>query len=117
MMEREEMSIVYSTHILDDLHRLADELVFLQDGRVRKQAAKDDLVDRWRRLLFRYDGEPSELDGVVQVRCIGDTFEVISSDGKSTEAALAEAGAKNVRIAALGLEEIAVNIMKGNGHV
>jgi ABC-2 type transport system ATP-binding protein len=116
MMEQEEMTVLYSAHILDDLHRLADELVFLRDGQVQMLAAKDDLVDRWRRLVFRYEGEPSALDGVVEVRRIGDVFEVISSDGERTEAALAEAGAENVRIAALELEEIAVNIMKGNGH-
>jgi ABC-2 type transport system ATP-binding protein len=46
MMEEGEMTILYSTHILDDLHRLADDLVFLSDGKIQLQSAKDDLIDR-----------------------------------------------------------------------
>jgi ABC-2 type transport system ATP-binding protein len=117
MMGREEMTVLYSTHILDDLHRLADDVVFLHDGRVRLSASKDELIDRWRRIRFGLDRELSDLAGVVEANRVGPEFEVISNDGQSTMDALSNVGATGVRAQSLTLEEIAVNIMKGNGDV
>jgi ABC-2 type transport system ATP-binding protein len=117
MMGSEDMTVLYSTHILDDLHRLADDVVFLHDGRVRLSASKDDLIDRWRRIRFGLDKELSNLAGVVEATRVGPELEVISNDGRSTLAALSNLGATRVRAQSLTLEEIAVNIMKGNGDV
>ena len=99
MMESEEMTILYSTHILDDLHRLADELVFLDRGQVRLHAAKDDLIDSWRRIRFRRNGESRE---------------VVSQDVPTTLTELSGSGAETVSVSPLTLEEIAVAIMKGD---
>jgi ABC-2 type transport system ATP-binding protein len=117
MMEREEMTILYSTHILDDLHRLADDLVFLRDGGVNVHSSKDDLIDRWRRIRFRYDGESSRLEAVVKSTHLGQDHEILSSDGDRTLTALSAIGAHEIRACPLSLEEIAVNIMKGEHHV
>jgi ABC-2 type transport system ATP-binding protein len=115
LLEDGRTSLLYSTHILDDLQRLADELVFLSDGAITLQATKDDLLDRWRRLLFRYGGELPGLEGVVHETRRGETREVVTRDGERTIAALHAGGIENVRASALSLDEIAVHIMKGVG--
>jgi ABC-2 type transport system ATP-binding protein len=117
MMENEDMTVLYSTHIMDDLHRLADDLVFLHDGRVALHSSKDDLLDRWRRIRFGLDRDIPGLASVVETTRKGMEHEVISSDGETTLTALSDVGATRVRAQALTLEEIAVSIMKGNGDV
>ena len=53
VIEDSEHAIFYSTHVLSDISRLADELVFLRDGRVLLRSSRDALTDRWRRISFR----------------------------------------------------------------
>jgi ABC-2 type transport system ATP-binding protein len=117
MMESEQMTIFYSTHILDDLHRLADDLVFLHGGRVVLQSSKDDLIDGWRRFRFELDSDLHGVEGIIESKRIGSRHELVTSDGEGTLAALDAAGARGVTVQGLTLEEIAVHIMKGNGNV
>jgi ABC-2 type transport system ATP-binding protein len=114
MMESDDMTVLYSTHIVDDLHRLADDLVFLIDGKVRLHEAKDDLVDHWRRIRFQHTEPLSSLDGVMQHERDGRLHELVTPDGDKTAAELAARGAESIAIEPLTLEEIAVQIMKGN---
>jgi ABC-2 type transport system ATP-binding protein len=116
MMENGEMTVFYSTHLLDDLHRLADDLVFLDEGRILIDVSKDDLVDRWRRLRFQFNDDLPRLKGAVQQSRQGRVHEVITSAGDQTLAELESLGAEAIRPAAMTLEEIAVHIMKGEGH-
>jgi ABC-2 type transport system ATP-binding protein len=115
MMENGAMTVFYSTHILDDLHRLADDLVFLERGRVRLHVAKDDLVDSWRRVRFHFGGDLPDLPGAVQHSCQGRVHELVTTDCGRTVAELDGLGAESVRATAMSLEEIAVHIMKGDG--
>ena len=55
ILEDGEHAIFYSTHILSDISRLADDLAFLSDGKVVLQSAKDDLIDKWRKISFRLE--------------------------------------------------------------
>jgi len=47
-MEDEERAVFYSTHVLTDISRLADELAFIDEGRVLLRERTDVLIDRWR---------------------------------------------------------------------
>jgi ABC-2 type transport system ATP-binding protein len=114
MMDHNEMTVLYSTHIVDDLHRLADELVFLSNGAVQLHEAKDDLIDRWRRITFRYDGSLSGLAGIVRCEDNGPLREILSPQGDATVAELVAMGAASISVAPMTLEEIAVQTMKGN---
>jgi ABC-2 type transport system ATP-binding protein len=116
MMENGNMTVFYSTHILDDLHRLADDLVFLDEGRIRLDVAKDDLVDAWRRLRFQLNGDLPDLAGVVRHTRQGRVHELITSAGDETLTELGSLGAEALRSTPLALEEIAVHIMKGEGR-
>jgi ABC-2 type transport system ATP-binding protein len=44
ILEDGEKAIFYSTHILTDISRLADELAFLNDGKIMVKSQKDDLT-------------------------------------------------------------------------
>lgn len=116
LLENGDMTVFYSTHILDDLHRLADRLVFLDEGRIKLDIAKDELVDKWRRIRFQFQDDVNSIPGTVSHTRQGRVHELVTSEGTRAVAHLESLGAEAVRPTGMPLEEIAVHIMKGEGH-
>ena len=52
-----EHAVLYSTHVLSDINRLADELVFLRDGQTVLRTGREELGEHWRRISFRLSGD------------------------------------------------------------
>lgn len=48
LVETEEVSLLYSTHITSDLEKCADYIAFIKDGVIIEHSSKDDLLDRYR---------------------------------------------------------------------
>jgi ABC-2 type transport system ATP-binding protein len=117
VLENEERSILYATHILTDISRLADELAFLIDGRILQRSSKDELLDKWRRITFRLAGEASDIDGVVSAKHEGGHHQAISLDSERTLETLRSQGADAIEITRMTIDEIAVEILKGGKHV
>jgi len=116
LLEDGEHAIFYSTHVLSDIARLADELVFLSDGRVLQRSAKDDLVDAWRRITFRIEtGGDMSLPAIVEHRQVRQEHQVTSRDHEATLAALRSLGAESIEVARLSIDEIAVEILRAKG--
>ena len=112
-----EHAVFYSTHVLSDISRLADELVFLRDGGVVLRSGRDELSDRWRRVSFRLDDEVWELVGVVEHRRVRSEHQVITWDAEATLQRLGELGAEAIETARMSVDEIAVQILKEGHHV
>ncbi|MEJ2635626.1 MAG: ABC transporter ATP-binding protein [Calditrichia bacterium] len=117
ILEDGERAIFYSTHILSDISRLADELAFLDNGRLKLRANKDDLTDHWRKISFRFSGDNIQFDGAVSHRQEGKDHQVISSDYEATLRQLGEIGAENILENRMSIDEIAVHILKGGNDV
>lgn len=118
MMEDGEHAILYSTHVLSDISRLADELAFLRQGRLVARNDKDDLTESWRRISFRLDRQDAHLDGIDAARSMrhqGSEHQVVSSDHDVTTGHLQRLGADNVHASRMTIDEIAVEILK-EGH-
>jgi len=114
ILESGERAIFYSTHILSDISRLADELAFLHEGQVFQRTAKDDLLDQWRKISFRYSGEDMEVEAAVSKIREGNDFQVISYDFSTTIEQLRKIGAGNIKDTRMTIDEIAVQILKNN---
>jgi ABC-2 type transport system ATP-binding protein len=112
-----EHAVMYSTHVLSDISRLADELVFLRDGNVVLRTGRDDLSDSWRRISFRLDGDGKDLAGVVAHRQVRMEHQVITRDAEATLGRLGELGAEAIEVARMSVDEIAVQILKEGHHV
>ena len=110
-----EHAVLYSTHVLSDINRLADELAFLRDGRLVLRTGRDELSESWRRISFRLQDEEVELAGVVEHRRVRAEHQVISRDAEATLERLTELGAEAVEVARMTVDEIAVQILK-EGH-
>jgi ABC-2 type transport system ATP-binding protein len=115
LQEDGEHAIFYSTHVLSDIERLADELVFLSDGRILQRSAKDDLVESWRRISFRLAADNLSLPGVIDHRQVRLEHQVTSRDQQATLDALRGLGAEGVEQARMSIDEIAVEILTGKG--
>jgi len=117
IIERGEQSILYSTHILSDINRIADELIFLIDGKIALRCGKDDLIEKWRRLSFAATGATLQLDGIVSDKEEKGRHIVITPDFEKTERQLAQMGITGVESVPMSIDEIAVQIMKGGRNV
>ena len=110
-----EHAVLYSTHVLSDISRLADELAFLRDGQIVLRTGRDELSERWRRVSFRLQNEEVKLAGVVEHRRVRAEYQVITRDAEATLQQLSELGAEAVEVARMSVDEIAVQILK-EGH-
>ena len=106
-----EHSIFFSTHVLSDLGRLADELVFLHDGKVFLHADKVELEESWRRVTYRKT-DPMKPKGCVSSEGSGSDWRVISSNGHETLEHLREMGAERIESTRLSIDQISVEILR-----
>lgn len=113
--EKGDAAILYSTHILSDIGRIADELAFLKNGKIILRERKDDLVDKWRQISFTADDAVEGVRSVVDHKRDGSTHLVVSSNFEDTLLHLAELGASVQQETLMSIDEVAVQIMKGGG--
>lgn len=114
ILEDGERSIFYSTHILTDISRLADELAFINDGKLKTRSMKDELSDNWRKISFKLENGQVKILSVVKTENEGKNYKVISNDFKETLRQLKELNAQNIQETRMGIDEIAVHILKNN---
>ncbi len=117
VLEDGEHAIFYSTHVLSDIGRLADELVFLREGRVLLRSSKDALTDRWARVSFRLAEADVAVTGAVDYRRVRAEHQVVTADAETTLAHLREIGATAIEQSRMTIDEIAVAVLKGGHHV
>lgn len=117
VLEDGDRAIFYSTHILSDIARLADELAFLDNGSIKLQTEKELLTDHWRRISFRLPQQQQVISGVVSHKNEGADRQVISADHEITLRQLRELGAENIYENRMSIDEISVEILKGDKHV
>ena len=105
-----DTTVLFSTHILSDLERVALDVAFLKDGKIALQGSLDALLDNARRLVgptaalgsMRFTGE-------VRRSVSGDRTSVIMQAHGAELAALA-ARDPSLRVEALSLEDLFVEV-------
>jgi ABC-2 type transport system ATP-binding protein len=117
ILETGERAIFYATHILPEISRLADELAFIDNGRIWLRTPKDNLLDKWRRVSFRLAKDSIQLNSVVDHYREGISHQIISSNFDATLQHLKELGAENIQDNRMGIDEIAVQILKRGNNV
>jgi len=108
----EGRTVIFSSHLLDEVERVSDHLAMLHRGSLRFCAPLDEIKARHRRvsLLFpRPLGEPPRVSGAIRVDGGGREWTVICDAAKIHSAAMAQhLGATLVDDAAASLDEIFV---------
>jgi ABC-2 type transport system ATP-binding protein len=114
-------TIVYCSHQMDEIERVADNLVILERGRLRYMSGPDDFCERVQLWVAEFPfktPEVRELDGVLQVQQLDGLTHVVTFDqvdAVAFEARLKLLGARRVQAMPLGLDR-AVNAFLSHGH-
>jgi|WetSurMetagenome_2_1015567.scaffolds.fasta_scaffold112405_1 ABC-2 type transport system ATP-binding protein len=117
ILEPGDCSILYATHILSEISRLVDELAFIDNGQIWRRTPKEELTDRWRKIIFRLEKEDFRFKSIVSHRREGNDHQIISSDFPGILKQLKDLGAENIQDIPMSFEEIALEILKGGVHV
>jgi ABC-2 type transport system ATP-binding protein len=103
-------TVVFATHVMEEVRRIADYVVFLADGDFLGLHEKDALLDRWK--IFWVDREPEgDIPGVVEVEG-GSPTRIVSDSPRETTEALCAENIRIVRSGTLDLEEILSYLMR-----
>lgn len=110
IMQNEDKTIFFSTHITSDLEQIADYITFIDEGNILFHDTKDDLLERYRIVK----GDTQLLDADTRKHLIGlresaSGFEALTSEKNKIENVFG----KEVIIEPANLEQIMVFIVKG----
>jgi len=101
-------TVVFSTHILSDLERVALDLAFLRDGKIALQGRLDDLLEGARRVVGPAALLDKPLAGELRRQRAADgTVSVVTYGGVAPVSSGKDAG---VRVEALSLEDLFIEV-------
>jgi ABC-2 type transport system ATP-binding protein len=109
-------AVIYASHLVHDVERVADRVIVLDDGAVRLEGDLEALKGRIRRARAVFDGDaPQGHAGAGVIEAVADgrmlTVTADAADG-ALEASLRGLGAREVAIESLPLEEILVALLR-----
>jgi ABC-2 type transport system ATP-binding protein len=114
----EGRTVLFSSHLLDEVERVADRVAIIHQGRILLTAAMDELKDTHRRVTLRFGQaveRPPALVGAISCAGAGDEWTyVCNGEGEQVRRAAAAIGATVVDDAALSLDEIFVSHVAGD---
>jgi ABC-2 type transport system ATP-binding protein len=108
----EGRTVLFSSHLLDEVERVADRVAIIHEGRIMLTAPMDQLKETHRRVTLRFGqphDHPPSLVGAIS--CAGQGSEwtyICSGEGEQLRKAAEAVGATVVDEAALSLDEIFV---------
>jgi ABC-2 type transport system ATP-binding protein len=108
----EGRTVLFSSHLLDEVERVSDHLAMLHRGSLRFCAPLEDIKARHRRISLRFErppAEPPSVSGAIRVDGAGREWTVICDAARIHSAAMAQhLGATVVDDSAASLDEIFV---------
>jgi ABC-2 type transport system ATP-binding protein len=109
-------AVLYASHLVQDIERVADRIALLDDGRLRFSGSLEDLKSRVRRATAVFEGDAPALPalaGRIHAEADGRMLTVVA-EGEDGElrADLVALGARDVQVEALPLEEILIAFLR-----
>lgn len=111
----ENMSVVISSHITDDIMRIADYVSFLVDGRIVLSEAKDEILSQWKRIHYKEGALDPDVEASLKNRKIhmfgrsGVTDRYLHIKDSISPELLGE----SVRVENINLDDILVTFVRG----
>ncbi|MDB5342850.1 MAG: ytrB [Schlesneria sp.] len=113
----EGRTVLFSSHLLDEVERVADRVAIIHHGRIMLSAAMDEIKDQHRRLTLRFGqsvDRPPSLVGTISLAGQGAEWTyVCSGESGQLRHAAESLGATIVDDSALTLDEIFVSRIQG----
>ena len=111
-MQNEDLTLLYATHHVSEIEQLADQLVFLDAGRVVAQECTENLLQNWRKFTFRTENQIGEIPHEISRVNQGHEYEVTTSNFQSTLSFLEEMGVESIETSKLSTAQISVHILR-----
>jgi ABC-2 type transport system ATP-binding protein len=109
----EGRTVLFSSHLLDEVERVADQIAIIHRGKILLAGSMDDIKDTHRKLTFRFDRvllEPPELKGTLAFEGVGNEWTCVCQGEFERIKRSAEAlGASVVEESSVSLDEIFVS--------
>ena len=117
--EQAEMTIIYCSHQMDEVERLADNLIILDRGELRTMEAPSEFSRRVRCWVTEFDDQPPELQsipGLLDAKGLDGLHQLVVLDrGERFAEELHALGGSNSHSVPIGLDR-AVNAFLSRGH-
>jgi ABC-2 type transport system ATP-binding protein len=117
LIQRSGRTILFSSHILGDVERVADRIGVLVDGVLRVDCPTERFKTALRRVVLTFSGSVPrfpDCPGLVSQRQIGGKLELVVIDFGDEHAALAESlGAVSVEVLEMNLEDAFIAYTRG----
>jgi ABC-2 type transport system ATP-binding protein len=114
-----ERTILFSSHLLDDVERVADHVGIIDQGVLRVQASADDFRERicqWRLLFETLPAALPALTGLVHTEYLGNEIRLtIANSNEATEAALCSLNPQQMEKCGVGLERAVLDYLTTRG--
>jgi ABC-2 type transport system ATP-binding protein len=106
----EGRTVLFSTHLLDEVERVADDVAMMFDGRIAVEGPLDRIKESHHRLVLRFDAaqiSAPKVPGALSVSGSGQEWTIVCNGSRpDTIAALAKLGGRVVAEATPSLDEI-----------
>jgi ABC-2 type transport system ATP-binding protein len=116
--ENGEKSVIISSHITDDITRIADYVAFLVEGKIALSDTKDELLSKWKRIHFK--------DGALEDRIVNTLTSRkahmfgnsgVTNDYPALKDALAYGIAREViKVENVDLDDVLIALVQGKGE-
>lgn len=107
-MKQGDTTMLLSTHIVDEIKKLADFIILVHHGRILGMVEKDSLMDNWKEVWVRSDSTiVNDLPGIVQFQQEStELLRMITTECKQLENLLHASGIQLMKTRGLELDEI-----------
>lgn len=114
-LQAEGRTVIYSSHLLDEVEAVADRIAILDGGRIVRHESTERLQESVQRLSFAASVLVSQPcpPGVLNVRCAGETCEVVIDGAPQVARDLQQAGIA-LSMASMTLDDIFQAFVTGN---
>jgi ABC-2 type transport system ATP-binding protein len=107
--------VLISSHITDDIERIADYIVYMIQGRIAKFASKDELLSNWKTIHFKPEAAPDSVLASlerVETQMFGSTGITRNYQAISHELS-AGISSGDIRVENVGLDDILISLVNG----
>ncbi|GAB6928621.1 hypothetical protein JCM10914A_26040 [Paenibacillus sp. JCM 10914] len=108
IMKSMDTTIILSTHVVDEIRRLADYVVLIHHGKLLGMVEKDSLLDNWKECWIQGDASiVNELPGIISSKQeSAHSISFITTECLEVEKILASAGIPFIQTRSLELDEV-----------
>ncbi len=117
IIQRQGRTILFSSHILGDVERVADRIGILVDGVLRVDCPTDHFKESIRKVVLEFDGTPPEFagcSGLVSNRSVGNKLELVVVGYDDQQKQLVESLLpRSIEVIDLNLEDAFIEYTRG----